>query len=205
MNEGTLVPWLGFSGLSRTRNLVDCQGRACGPAPLADVLGGSVTYGVPSATRPPPVVSKAKHVDRGGFLPDPGQLTSPVGMDDDGAPGEPPGRPTSHPAPASPPVPAEPPGRRRATLGRRGHFIGEPAKWSVLPVKSQGENGPLQGRTSQVAGALQAGCPRTARTCVRRAEISRGERTTSGENLSSGRRLAGWMSANRPHLCQESR
>src|SRR5215218_4513835 len=52
-------------------------------------LGGSVTYGVPSATCPPPVVSNAKHVDRGGFLPDPGQLTSPVGMDDDGAPGEP--------------------------------------------------------------------------------------------------------------------
>ena len=28
---------------------------------------------------------------------------------------------------------------------------------SVLPVKSQWENGPLQGRTSQVAGAMQAG------------------------------------------------
>src|SRR5215218_8153291 len=168
MNEGTLVPWLGFSGLSRTRNLVDCQGRACGPAPLADVLGGSVTYGVPSATCPPPVVSNAKHVDRGGFLPDPGQLTSPVGMDDDRRT-----RWRTGPRPATR-------GRRRAALGRRGHFMGEPAKWSVLPVKSQGENGPLQGRTSQVAGALQAGDLRTARTGVRRAEISGGERTASG-------------------------
>jgi hypothetical protein len=43
---------------------------------------------------------------------------------------------------------------------------------SVLPVKSQWENGPLQGRTSQVAGVLRAGGPGTARTCVRRAEIS---------------------------------
>jgi hypothetical protein len=77
--------------------------------------------------------------------------------------------------------------------------------WSVLPVKSQGENGPLQGRTSQVAGVLQAGDLRTGRTGVRRADISGGERTTSGENPSSGRRLAGWMSENHPHVCQESR
>src|SRR5215218_2618846 len=114
MNEGTLVPWLGFSGLSRTRNLVDCQGRACGPAPLADVLGGSVTYGVPSATCPPPVVSNAKHVDRGGFLPDPGQLTSPVS-----------GRRPAHPASHRPP--GQPPGPRRATPSPPSHpFAGEP-------------------------------------------------------------------------------
>ena len=80
---------------------MDCQGRACVPAPRVDVLGGSVTYGVPSATCPPPVVSNAKHVDRGGFLPDPGQLTSPVGVvDGDGAPG---GAPAARPATRSPP------------------------------------------------------------------------------------------------------
>src|SRR5215213_4840525 len=163
MNEGTLVPWRGFWAVKDQEP--GGLPMACGPAPLADVLGGSVTYGVPSATCPPPVVANAKHVDRGGFLPDPGQLTSPVGMDDDGAPGEPPGRPASHPDHAEPPRP------RRATRA--------PASRARPPR-------PFHGRTCDVVRS-----PR---------EISRGERTTSGENLSSGRRLAGWGSEN-AHTC----
>ena len=125
--------------------------------------GGSVTHGVPSAICPrPSVVSNAERVDRGGLLPDPGQLTSPVGVDGDGAPGS---APAARPATRSP------------------ASFGSPASHARPPR-------PFRGRTCDVVRS-----PR---------EISRGERTTSGENLSSGRRLAGWMSENRPHRCQES-
>src|SRR5215217_9502282 len=108
MNEGTLVPWLGFWAVKDQapgglRNGV----RA---ARLRWLMCWEIRHhGVPSAICPqPPVVSNAKHVDRGGFLPDPGQLTSPVGRDDDRRTQWRTGRPPGHP------VPGEPPGPRRA-------------------------------------------------------------------------------------------
>ena len=178
MHEGRLVPWLGFWAVKDQEPGGLRNGVRASRLPWLMCWGGSVTHGVPSAVCPRPlVVSNAKGVDWGGLLPVPGQLTSPVGVDGAGEP-------------------------RSATAARPFH--GRTCDGVRSPMKSQWENGPLQGRTSQVAGVLQAGCPENRPHLCQESRISRGERTASGENLSSGRRHAGWMSENRPHICQES-
>ena len=71
MNEGTLVPWLGFWAVKDQEPGGLRNGVRADQLPWL-MCGAIRHHGVPSATYPqPPVVANAKHVDPGDFCPIP--------------------------------------------------------------------------------------------------------------------------------------